>query len=106
MNIAVGGPMKVAILGPNMPAEAGETFHVHAAGCADVKRNWWYRGQDPWTIEVSSVIRTVGAIYDPSNFDYDLHDQDDRSPYEGDIRFFPCVDALPYDKEDTDGEAE
>ena len=90
----------VTIIGPNLPRPLCDkgTFHVHRAGCADIKRITGRYGLDlPWTIEVASILDVVGAVYDPSNFDYDLSDPEDRSPYETDIHFLPCTSGLPYE---------
>lgn len=37
------------IVGPNLPSQATATFHVHAAGCADLTRGWIRNCSDGWT---------------------------------------------------------
>ena len=93
--------MRVTIIGPNLPRPECDqgTLHVHAEGCRDIKARRGYRLVAPhWTIDAASVLDVVGAIYDPSNFEYDLDDPESRSPYETDVHFAPCTRALPYDE--------
>lgn len=90
--------MRVRILGPNLPAAAGETFHVHAAGCADIKRSPLYREATGWDTEADSKVDVVWDIYcDVFGDNHTAGQWDDpaeRAPYEQDVRFFPCV-VLP-----------
>lgn len=84
--------IQVTVMGPNLRSQ-GEAMHVHKAGCGDLTRQAIYRGHEGWTIDATSVQAVVWDIYDPSNFDYDP--QTEWEDYEGDIKFFPCTDALP-----------
>jgi len=88
--------MDLIVLGPNLPAAAGEMIHVHRLGCVDVQRSRSYSRaaiDAAWTMEADSWPLVVSAIYPPDNFDYDP-DSDAWLDYLGDIRFFPCTDGL------------
>lgn len=86
--------MKVKVVGPNLPAEAGESFHVHAADCADLKRGWIRRhaAEEP-TVDLDSREEVVLYVYDNGIMDEnpDLTWRD----YLGEFRFLPCVAGLP-----------
>ncbi len=81
--------VSVAVYGPNLRTQS-EAIHVHKPGCADTKKAV-YRGHQPWVAEVEDYIDLVAAVYDPGDFCYDVNDEDERAPYEGDIKVFPCV---------------
>lgn len=87
-----GGPMNVQIMGPNLRTE-GETIHVHAVGCADLKKRL-YRGterdQYPWIEEgVTSRQEIVQRVYPPDEFEYDP--ETEMGVYESDVKIFDCV---------------
>ncbi len=83
----------LTIVGPNLPNEAKASFHVHAAGCADLKRGWIrsHRGHDTTT---ASKLDVVEQVYG------DILAEDDATAeeYLYDFHFAPCVD-LPERKE-------
>lgn len=76
------------IVGPNLPSEAKATFHVHAEGCADLKRGWIARCRDGWTMEAASRFDVEADAYDfaPAESEgYTLGD------YQSEFHFAPCV---------------
>jgi hypothetical protein len=83
---------KVQIWGPNLPrTRHPETFHVHAAGCADTKRGIYRQVPDGWMIDATSVDEIVQDVYPPSDFDYDPTDIGEYEIYSSDVYVFPCV---------------
>jgi hypothetical protein len=79
------------IVGPNLPSEAKATFHVHAAGCADLSRGWISRCRDGWEGEYDSLLAVEAETYDfaPAESEgYTLGD------YLDEFHFAPCV-TLP-----------
>lgn len=83
---------RVTIHGPNLMVP-GPTFHVHAEGCADLRKRL-YRGADGgWTVEATSQQDVVEEIYQ----DIMAENEGDLASWEAyadDVRIFPCV-ALP-----------
>lgn len=84
---------KVEVIGPNLNS-SGETFHVHAQGCSDIKRDpkhygySQYRGQE-WRMEVKSLTEICDDAYPPDDFECESGD------YTYDFKVFPCVGNLP-----------
>lgn len=91
--------MKVEIVGPNLPAllERFGSMHVHADGCADLRRGALgqvrktLRGGHDWQIEVSSVREVVESCYGDQIAESDGHWEE----YVGDLHFAPCTSTLP-----------
>lgn len=84
-------PVKVTIYGPNLPVD-GETFHVHAEGCADLKRGIYPTltdHSDGWKITVTNEQALVEAIY--CDIISEAESTWDDPAYRNDIRIFPCV---------------
>lgn len=93
---------RVNVLGPNLN-QAGcalGTMHVHAAGCADIKRSarkYGYvlgapeRGGNGWEIDVESMEDIVEHVYPAGDFEYTGPDDENYGSYRGDIHMFPCV---------------
>lgn len=80
----------LTIVGPNLPYEAGpHTFHVHAAGCADLKRGWIRsHAENGWDMRAESRLDVEAEVYDfmpNEDPNYTLGD------YLWDFRFAPCV---------------
>lgn len=77
----------VTICGPNLRDQSKGTYHVHAAGCADLKkharREPAYR--DGWTIEAASLAEVSDAVYPPEDFG------SEPGEYAFDFHVFPCV---------------
>lgn len=82
--------MQVTIVGPNLPAEFGGTFVVHAADCMDLSKLQRYLGGDTWsdTIEADSMIACAEFVYPKGEFEYWDVDPDG---YIDDLKFYPCV---------------
>jgi hypothetical protein len=86
----------VTVCGPNLPDQSKGDMHVHAAGCADLKRGQ-LRQADKWTVEVDSVQAVVEAIYSDM-----IAECDPDEPYgtwvdyEADLYFAPCVHLPRY----------
>jgi hypothetical protein len=85
---------RVTIIGPNLPRPLCDkgTFHVHAEGCADIKR--YPQPRDPdWTIEASSIATVVEDIYSDILAENDIDGPDHPAwpIYESDVHFAPCV---------------
>jgi hypothetical protein len=83
----------VVVLGPNLHG-SNSTFHVHAAGCADIKRNAFYRSpefnddkRNP--LDFNSVEEIAEYVYDFEENPRDLVN---------DFEVFPCVH---FTKEET-----
>jgi len=80
---------RLTIVGPNLPSQANATFHVHAAGCADLKRGWIARyARDAWDMNADYLVDVEADVYDfvpDENPDYTLGD------YLDDFHFAPCV---------------
>jgi hypothetical protein len=89
----------ITIMGPNLPVAATEPqFHAHASDCADLK-NGLYRGQEPWTIDVTCRKEATLDLYPPEQFEYNATAWRE---YASDIRWFPCLNKLP--AEDDSGQ--
>jgi hypothetical protein len=89
--------MRVSIIGPNLRDQSKGQFHVHAEGCADIKRmvrrepEYAY----PDTFEVTTKMEAVTEVYDPGDFEWDPDDESLAACYLDDLHFFPCCDGLP-----------
>lgn len=94
--------MQVQIIGPNLPDQSKGSFHVHATGCADVRRSPDYRSPEfmndrATSYDFASRIDVAEFIYSDIIAEDDEQDGplDESSVYLNDIHFFPCTDALP-----------
>lgn len=97
---------RVVVVGPNLPVEhaKGAMLHVHAEGCADLKRGWIapYARMERVVYEVASRYDLEAEIYyyadesDTEEYEYTLGD------YQSEFHFAPCV-TLPLrsDREET-----
>lgn len=85
--------MKVTVCGPNLRDQSKGTFHVHAAGCADLKRgarkDIAYR--DGWTIDAETRVDVAEDVYDNGI----MQEDETGADYLFDFYFFPCCAALP-----------
>jgi len=83
---------RLTVVGPNLPQEAKATFHVHAEGCADLRRGWIARhAGDGWTAEFSSLLDVEADVYD---FAPDEDESYRLGDYLTEFYFAPCV-TLP-----------
>lgn len=94
--------MLVHIIGPNLPDQTKGDFHVHAKGCADVTRNRDYQAPDfdqdrEMTWDVASQLDAATMVYGDQIAERSMTAEDGVH----DMHFFPCTDALPYEKEHT-----
>ena len=84
----------VTIVGPNLPRVLSDrgTFHVHAAGCMDLKRGTirHYAGEG-WDVDVESIREVVEAVYCDHMAEDDV---DHYFIYREDFHFAPCI-TLP-----------
>lgn len=90
-------PMAVTISGPNLPrplCDKGD-MHVHAAGCADLRKYPTERhtGEKGWTITVASVREVVENVYGDQIRESGSTWQD----YVGDFYWAPCTSKLAED---------
>jgi hypothetical protein len=93
---------RVTIVGPNLPRPLCDkgTFHVHKAGCADLKRGALGRAHAGpsagFDMLVTDRLQVEADVYDfapAENEDYTVGD------YQSDFHFAPCLDELPLDSE-------
>lgn len=88
--------MRVTICGPNLMDQSKGSFHIHAAGCADLRRGARREPEyeNGWTIEANTKRTVVMAVY---------ADQiGEGSTYEAcreDLHFMDCCAALPETEE-------
>lgn len=88
----------VTIYGPNLRGTR-ETFHVHASGCADLKRGIYpqYKNE-AWDIEVGDLRAIVETVYDSDDFWYGEDPDEYWHALAYEFKFFPCV-KLPDEQE-------
>lgn len=81
-------PQRVVIVGPNLRDQSKGTFHVHAEGCADLKRSPNLRHEDQsMVVEATSLIDVEQYIYGPDAGDFDV----EPGTVLDDFHFAPCV---------------
>ncbi len=81
----------VVVVGPNLPCSLARkgTFHVHAAGCADLKRGPIREHARGVAAEQrSSLVELCDSVYPPSDF------QCESGEYLGEFYVAPCC-TLP-----------
>jgi hypothetical protein len=93
------GEHELIVVGPNLPGSLQKKgqFHVHTAGCKDLKRNP-IRSEVAQTgslIRVNNLFEIVTWIYEPGSFDWDPEDPGDAAAYWGDFHWAPCTRAIP-----------
>lgn len=86
--------MRVTIIGPNLRDQSKGQLHVHAEGCADIRRMARREPeyQHGWTIEAKAQRDVVEATYDPGDFEWDP--KEDYGMYRSEFHFFPCCSSL------------
>ena len=89
--------MNVEIVGPNLHPSvewSGYDFHVHAAGCTDLRRYGLMRDQRGdlrWTFEAANdeeIVTEIYADFLPYGDDGELNTWVD---FADTVRIFPCV---------------
>lgn len=88
--------MQVHIIGPNLADQSNGDFHVHAKGCADVKRSALYRSPEfksdrDSTVDVESVRDIVEYVYADQIGEGSMSWGDGVSS----LYVLPCVGELP-----------
>ncbi len=88
--------MKVHVIGPNL-AHQNEQLHVHAEGCADVRRSRVYASPEfdhdkAHALEMRDQRAVVEYVYADQIAESGGLDWQD---YEHDFKWFACVSALP-----------
>lgn len=83
--------MEVTVIGPNLRDQSKGTFHVHAAGCADIARNirtepMYAEGH---TADYASLAEACDDVYPPEQFDCE------SGEYVDEFHVFPCAASLP-----------
>lgn len=96
---------RLIVVGPNLPNEARATFHVHAEGCADLRRGWLGRiharelqHAPAYVVEYPSLVAVVEDVYQDQ-----LAEQDepiDPAAWLSEFHFAPCV-HLPETSEEV-----
>lgn len=84
--------MLLDIFGPNLPHSAtkhGQTFVVHAAGCAHGNRNP-LRSAVKCTEDHASLTALSDEIYPPDDFECE------SGAYTAEFYVAPCAEHLPY----------
>jgi hypothetical protein len=63
-NQPASASQRVVVVGPNLRDQTQGEFHVHAEGCADLKRDPNLKHEDQsWVIEVSSLEEVAAETY-------------------------------------------
>ena len=104
-----GAATHVHVIGPNLGSSTEFVFHVHAAGCADIKRKPIYRHADGVSdkpVELGSMQEVVEYIYDGQIFSDNAGDPvwGKWEAYEPDFKWFPCLGDFPEERPDADDE--
>jgi hypothetical protein len=82
---------RVTVLGPNLNS-TDETFHVHATGCADIRRSKVYVGAVKWASQME--VQTLQDVVEDTYQDQIAESEGlwaTWEPYASDFRVFPCV---------------
>jgi hypothetical protein len=106
--------MQLTILGPNLPGSMQRVanIHVHAAGCADLKRGGCREAiamGEACTEEHASMQTVVESFYGPSaggfygesgipEADWPTAWKDPAQGYLADFHFAPCTAGLAFDE--------
>lgn len=90
--------MRVTICGPNLQDQSKGQFHIHAAGCADLKR---HAHREPeyrhgWTISAASQLDVAAEVYSDIMAEHEGADDglDKPEAYVSEFHFFPCTKEL------------
>jgi hypothetical protein len=86
----------VVCIGPNLPDQSRGSFHVHAAGCADIGRSRDYRsrefdGDKANPIEIETLEDLVEYVYADQLAE---DDETTASSLTSDFYVFPCVKGI------------
>ena len=95
--------MDVVICGPNLRDQSKGQFHVHAAGCGDLKHygsSGKFGGEDGgWSIQADTKLDVSTEIHCDILSDYGLTPEDDEGKdmlrdWLSDVWFAPCVKGM------------
>lgn len=91
--------MRVTICGPNLRDQSKGTFHVHAAGCADLVRgaNREPEYRNGWSIDADHRVAVAFEVYSDMIDEHagDGTQWEKAEGYLDDFHFFPCCAELP-----------
>lgn len=87
--------MLITLVGPNIPGNQGATFHVHAAGCADLQKHHYARMTEKYDLESASFRDLVEDTYQDQLAENEGTDWGTWLTYEDEFRLFPCASSLP-----------
>jgi hypothetical protein len=80
--------MNLSVFGPNLRRTGSpETFHVHAADCADCRKPV-YRDEPPMILEAATKVEVCDSVYGPEEFNCESGEN------LFDFKFFPCTKGL------------
>jgi hypothetical protein len=83
--------MRVVVIGPNIMQPGTTGFHVHAAGCRDIRRPK-YLDAPSEVMDVETVETIAREVY--SDHIREAGDPSDISSYIADFTVLPCAAAL------------
>lgn len=84
--------MKLTIIGPNIPGNQGQPFHVHATGCADLcQPKYRYAGHERQESEYETFQDLVEDYYADIIAENEGTDREDWEVYESEFKVFPCA---------------
>jgi hypothetical protein len=77
---------RIVVVGPNLRDQSKGTFHVHAEGCADLRRSPNLRHEDQsFVIDCDTLTQMCDAVYPPEDFGCE------SGEYLYDFHVAPCV---------------
>jgi hypothetical protein len=94
--------MKVYVIGPNLRDQSKGQFHVHAAGCADVKR--MARREPAYRDELEHGPVDLPTMEAVGRHMYDngiMSEEETGLDYLSEFHFFPCCETMPLGGEPT-----
>lgn len=100
----------LTVIGPNLWKQDLGTFHVHAAGCADITKDPKHYGYKQVAagsgghldFEVETFDEVVLAVYPPGDFDWDPANPAAFDVYRTEFHLAPCaVKALKSNQKET-----
>lgn len=88
---------RVKVYGPNLSTPSGETFHVHDAECADLRKAPWRNVREDG--DQGGYVMVVGSVQEIVEDCYldqiaESGGSWDEDWYVNDVRIYPCV-SLP-----------
>jgi hypothetical protein len=97
--------MKITILGPNLRDQSTGQFHVHAAGCRDLRVGKTYSQanlHEAYTEEFTSEQDTVEGVYSDMICENEGSTWEDG--YRQDFHWFPCTNTVLNNNNATGGD--